>query len=168
MADERMEQAIVSEVLCTKSDAKITILQVPDRPGVAGKIFRALADSGVVVDMIVQNVSATGSTGVGHTDISLTVPRDQADLAALSLAQILDEVEATGWYVDNHSGRVALVGAGMKTHPQIVARVFDTLATAGINIEMISTSTIQVACVVAEDDVDRAAGLLRSAFGLDA
>jgi aspartate kinase len=157
-----MEQAILSGVTHDASEAKVTIEQVPDRPGVAATWFRALADAGVNVDMIVQNVSTAG-----RTDISFTVPRTDLSRAESCMDKIVVETEATGYRTDARIGRVSLVGAGMKTNPGIAAQMFEVLAAEGINIEMISTSTIRISCVVAEDDVEPAVRALHTAFGLD-
>jgi aspartate kinase len=157
-----MEQAILSGVTHDASEAKVTIEQVPDRPGVAATWFRALADAGVNVDMIVQNVSTAG-----HTDISFTVPRTDLSRAETVMEKIVVETEARGYRTDARIGRVSLVGAGMKTNPGIAAQMFEVMAAEGINIEMISTSTIRISCVVAEDDVEPAVRALHTAFGLD-
>ena len=157
-----MEQAIISGVTHDASEAKVTIEQVPDRPGVAATWFRALADAGVNVDMIVQNVSTDG-----HTDISFTVPRTDLSRAESCMEKIVVETEARGYRTDARIGRVSLIGAGMKTHPGIAAQMFEIMAAEGINIEMISTSTIRISCVVAEDDVERAVRALHTEFGLD-
>jgi len=161
-AMESMEQAIISGVTHDISEAKVTIEQVPDRPGIAATVFRDLADAGVNVDMIVQNVSTAG-----HTDISFTVPRSDSPKATQCMEKIIVDTEATGYRTDRHIGRVSLVGAGMKTHPGIAAKMFEVLAAEGVNIEMISTSTIRISCVVGEDDVERAVRALHAAFGLD-
>jgi aspartate kinase len=158
-ATESMEQAIISGVTHDISEAKVTIEQVPDRPGIAATVFRDLADAGVNVDMIVQNVSTEG-----HTDISFTVPRADTDQASRCMEKIVVDTEASGYRTDERIGRVSLVGAGMKTHPGIAAKMFETLAAEGVNIEMISTSTIRISCVVAEDDVERAVRALHGAF----
>jgi aspartate kinase len=161
-ATESMEQAIISGVTHDISEAKVTIEQVPDRPGVAATIFRDLAEAGINVDMIVQNVSTAG-----HTDISFTLPRADVQRAAQCMEKITVETEASGFRTDERIGRVSLVGAGMKTHPGVAAKMFETLATEGVNIEMISTSTIRISCVVAEDDVERAVRALHATFELD-
>ncbi|HEY5076228.1 MAG TPA: aspartate kinase [Acidimicrobiia bacterium] len=161
-AIEAMEQAIISGVTHDTTEAKVTIEQVPDRPGIAATIFRDLAEAGINVDMIVQNVSSAG-----HTDISFTVPRADVERAARCMEKIVVDTEASGFGTDERIGRVSLIGAGMKTHPGIAARMFETLAREGVNIEMISTSTIRISCVVAEDDVERAVRSLHAAFGLD-
>jgi aspartate kinase len=159
---ESMEQAIISGVTHDTSEAKFTIEQVPDRPGVAATVFRDLAEAGINVDMIVQNVSTEG-----HTDISFTAPRADVSNTERCMEKVLVDTEASGFRTDEKIGRVSLVGAGMKTHPGIAAKMFETLATEGVNIEMISTSTIRISCVVAEDDVERAVQALHAAFGLD-
>jgi len=156
---ESLERAIISGIAHDTSEAKATILGVPDRPGIAARVFRPLADAGVNVDMIVQNVSTEG-----HTDISFTVPRADTDQAARCMEKIVVDTEASGYRTDERIGRVSLVGAGMKTHPGIAAKMFETLAAEGVNIEMISTSTIRISCVVAEDDVERAVRALHGAF----
>jgi aspartate kinase len=159
--DVTMEQAIISGVTDDVSEAKITIAQVPDRPGIAAKVFRALADEAVNVDMIVQNVSTEG-----HTDISFTLPRADLKSAARVMDKVVDEVEARGYTCDEHIGRVSLIGAGMKTHPGIAAKMFEILSVEGVNIEMISTSSIRISCVVQENDVPRAVRALHDAFEL--
>ena len=157
-----MEEAIISGVTHDVSEAKITIEQVPDRPGVAASVFRALAEDGVNVDMIVQNVSTAG-----HTDISFTVPRTDLAKTAVVMDKIVVDTEARGYRSDAEVGRVSLVGAGMKTHPGVAAKMFETLADEGINIEMISTSTIRISCVVRDSDVEPAVRTLHRAFGLE-
>ncbi len=161
-AVEAMEQAIISGVTHDTGEAKVTIERVPDRPGIAATIFRDLAEAGINVDMIVQNVSSAG-----HTDISFTVPRADVERTAQCMEKIVVDTESSGFRTDELIGRVSLIGAGMKTHPGIAAKMFETLAHEGVNIEMISTSTIRISCVVAEDDVERAVRSLHSAFGLD-
>ena len=160
--DPTMEQAIVSAVTHDTSEAKITVPGVPDRPGIAGTLFRRLAELDVNVDMIVQNVSADGVT-----DISFTVPRGQLDASRAVAQGLADEIGAGAVTSDEGIGRVSLVGAGMKTNPGVAATMFETLGASGVNIEMISTSAIRVSCVVREDDVIRAVAVLHDAFGLD-
>ncbi|MGI8664072.1 MAG: aspartate kinase [Acidimicrobiales bacterium] len=160
--DPSMEQAIVSAVVHDTSEAKVTLAGVPDEPGIAALVFRALADAGVNVDMIVQNVSEHGVT-----DISFTVPRDDLELAASITGTLAVAIEATGVSTDANIAKVSLVGAGMKSNPGVAATMFETLANAGVNIEMISTSAIRVSCVVAEPDVESAVQILHTAFGLD-
>jgi aspartate kinase len=160
--EDSMEQAIISGVTHDVSEAKVTITRVPDRPGVAAKLFRTLADESVNVDMIVQNVSSAG-----HTDISFTVPREDLTRATKVMDTIVDDLEAAGVTHDADIGRVSLVGAGMKTHPGVAAEMFEVLAKEGINIEMISTSSIRISCVVAARDVEPAVRALHAAFGLE-
>ncbi|MGH9153182.1 MAG: aspartate kinase [Acidimicrobiales bacterium] len=156
-----MEQAIVSAVVQDTSEAKVTVTNVPDKPGIAAKLFRSLADEHVNVDMIVQNVSLDGTT-----DISFTV--EKADLpVGLEVCQAhADEIGAADVIADAAIATVSLIGAGMKTHPGITATMFETLAGEGINIEMISTSPIRISCVVRADAVERAVQALHAAFGL--
>jgi aspartate kinase len=159
--DDTMEQAIVSAVTHDTSESKLTVSGVQDRPGIAAKLFRALADEGVNVDVIVQNVSAHGST-----DISFTVPHEDVDRAVGVASNVAADLGASGVERDDAIARVSLVGAGMKSNPGVAATMFETLAEAGINIEMISTSAIRLSCVIREDDIERAVLLLHDAFGL--
>ena len=161
--DPSMEQAIVSAVVHDTSEAKVTLAGVPDEPGIAARVFRALADRDVNVDMIVQNVSDHGVT-----DISFTAPREHLAVAREVTQALADEIGATGVTTDDAIARVSLVGAGMKSNPGVAAAMFECLAGAGINIEMISTSAIRISCVVAEGDIERAVQELHTAFGLDA
>ena len=158
-----MEQAVVSGVTHDTSEAKITVGQVPDRPGIAAKLFRALADRGINVDMIVQNTSTAG-----HTDISFTAPKSDLTLATEVTQRVAGEIGAATVTSDANVARVSIVGAGMKTNPGVSATMFETLAGAGVNIEMISTSTIRLSCVIAGDQVETAVQALHTAFGLDA
>jgi aspartate kinase len=161
--DPSMEQAIISGVTHDTSEAKITIQEVPDRPGIAATIFRALADELVNVDMIVQNVSNVSQ----HTDVSFTVPTDDLARALQVMEKVQGEIDAAGVTHDPLIGRVSLVGAGMKSHPGVAATMFEVLSAEGVNIEMISTSAIRISCVVHEDDVPRAVQALHAAFHLD-
>jgi aspartate kinase len=159
--DSTMEQAIISGVSHDISEAKVTIRRVPDRPGVAAALFRALADETVNVDMIEQNVSLDG-----FTDISFTVPRDDLSRATTVMEKMVVETEASEFTHDPDIGRVSLVGAGMKTQPGVAAEMFEVLAAEGVNIEMISTSSIRISCVVREADVEKAVIALHHSFGL--
>jgi aspartate kinase len=158
-----MEQAIISGVSHDVSEAKVTIRRVPDRPGIAAALFRALADETVNVDMIEQNVSTQG-----YTDISFTVPRDELTRANDVVDKVVVDVEAGGSSCDAAIGRVSLVGAGMRSNPGVAAKMFETLAAENVNIGMISTSTIRISCVVQEDDVEKAVRALHAAFELEA
>ncbi len=156
-----MEQAIISGVTHDVSEAKATIFHVPDRPGIAAALFRALADENVNVDMIEQNVSTDG-----YTDISFTVPNDELARTADVVDKVVVDIEAGGANFDDSIGRVSLVGAGMRTNPGVAAQMFETLAAENVNIEMISTSTIRISCVVHERDVERAVQALHRSFEL--
>jgi aspartate kinase len=159
--DERMEQAIISGIAHDTSEAKVTVLGVPDRPGIAARVFRPLADEGINVDMIVQNVSADG-----RTDISFTLPKEDIHRATPILHATVGSVGASGIETDPDIGKVSLVGAGMKTHPGVAADMFDALADAEINIEVISTSSIRISCVVRASEVQRAVKVIHDKFEL--
>jgi aspartate kinase len=161
--DPTMEQPIISGVTHDTSEAKVTIFRVADRPGIAASVFRALADENVNVDMIEQNVSTEG-----HTDISFTVPHDELSRAVDVVDKVVVDIEAGGSSVDSAIGRVSLVGAGMRSNPGVAAKMFETLAAEDVNINMISTSTIRISCVVHEDDVEKAVRALHAAFELEA
>ncbi|MEX0796632.1 MAG: aspartate kinase [Acidimicrobiia bacterium] len=154
-----MEQAIISGIAHDRSEAKVSVNRLPDRPGVAASVFGPLADAGVNVDMIVQNVSHDGTT-----DISFTVTRSQVAEAERIAKDVAVEVGALSVDVDLEIGKVSLVGAGMKSHPGVAAHAFRALAEEGINIEMISTSTIRISCVVRADQVENAVKALHKAF----
>ncbi len=158
-----MEQPIISAITHDMSEIKLTVGGVPDRPGVAAKLFRALADVGVNVDMIVQNASDQGVT-----DISFTAPA--GDLAACldTTRALAPDIGASGVSADERIARVSVVGAGMKSNPGVAATMFETLAAAGINIEMISTSAIRISCVIDRAAVAQAIELLHDAYDLDA
>ena len=146
-------------IVAFASEAKVTVQAVPDRPGIAARVFRALADAGVNIDMIVQNVSEQGTT-----DISFTLPKTDLPAAEPILDVLAKEVEAGGVLYDPEIAKVSLVGAGMKSHPGVAADMFEALADAGINIEIISTSTIRVSCVVRAADVERAVQAVHERF----
>ena len=156
-----MEEAIVRGVAHDTSEAKVTVHGVPDKPGVAAGLFEPLAEAGVNVDMIVQNVSIEGAT-----DISFTVPRTLVGQATEITESVMREVGAEGVDVDDNIAKVSLVGAGMKTHMGIAGRMFRILSEHGINIEMISTSPIRISCVVRGDDVEAAVRSLHEGFHL--
>jgi aspartate kinase len=160
--DPTMEQAIISGVTYDTTEAKVTIEQVPDRPGIAATVFRALADEDVNVDLIVQNVSSAG-----HTDISFTVPNEELARTLSVMEKVVKETDASGFSNDPGIGRVSLVGAGMRTNPGVAAKMFETLGGEQVNIEMISTSSIRISCVVQESDVERSVRALHQAFELD-
>jgi aspartate kinase len=159
--DTRMEQAIISGIAHDTSEAKVTVKAVPDQPGVAARVFRPLADGSVNVDMIVQNSSEDGTT-----DIFFTVPKDDLGRAEPILQKVAAEVGAEGIETDSNIAKISLVGAGMKTHPGVAADMFDALADAGINIEIISTSSIRISCVIAAPEVERAVKAIHDKFEL--
>ncbi len=159
-----MEQAIIAGVAHDKSEAKVTIVGVPDRTGVAARIFQALADNDLNIDMIVQNVSAAAT---GLTDISFTLPKADGAEATTVLKKIQGEVGFASIQYDDTIGKLSLVGAGMRSHPGVTATFFAAMADAGVNIEMISTSEIRISVIVREDDLERAARAAHTAFGLD-
>ena len=161
--DEAMEQAIISGVAHDRSEAKITVVGVPDKVGEAARIFRAIAATDINIDMIVQNVSAAAT---GRTDISFTLPREDGQAAMTSLGQLQDEVGFESLLYDDRIGKVSLIGAGMRSHPGVSATFFGALADAGVNIEMISTSEIRISVVVDESDVAMAVGAAHQAFDL--
>jgi aspartate kinase len=160
-----MEQAIIAGVAHDRSEAKITVVGVPDKVGEAARIFEALASGEVNIDMVVQNISAAAT---GLTDISFTLPRADGHAAMESLARIQNEVGYDKLLYDDQIGKVSLIGAGMRSHPGITARFFAALASAGVNIEMISTSEIRISVIVDEAQVDAAVQATHSAFDLDA
>jgi len=159
--DASMEQAVVTAVTHDLSEAKVTVTGVPDKPGLAARLFRGLADRNINVDMIVQNVSLHGTT-----DISFTIP--ESDLAASTevCEALVPDLGATGVISDDDVARVSLIGVGMKTHPGVTALTFETLAALGINIEMISTSSIRISCLIRAEQAEQAVRALHAAFEL--
>jgi aspartate kinase len=163
MEDLPVEQALISGVAHDRSEAKITILSVPDEPGAAASIFRAVADAEINIDMIVQNVSTEASA---KTDISFTLPKDDGPSAMTALQRIQERVGFKGLLYDDHVGKVSLVGAGMRSHPGVTATFCEALALAGVNIEIISTSEIRISVVCRDTDLDKAVHALHDAFDL--
>jgi aspartate kinase len=162
---DEMEQAIISGVAHDVSEAKITVVGVPDQIGEAARIFGAIADAGINIDMIVQNVSA-GATG--RTDISFTLPGSDGERGLAALRGVKDVVGFEELLYDDRIGKVSLIGAGMRSHPGVTAKFFGALASAGVNIGMISTSEIRISVVVSQDDVDTAVNATHKAFDLEA
>ncbi len=162
---DQMEQAIISGVAHDRSEAKITVVGVPDKPGEAAAIFRAVSAAEINIDMIVQNISAAAT---GRTDISFTLPKSDGQTAMEALARIRDQVGFENLLYDDQVGKVSLIGAGMRSHPGVSATFFGALADSGVNIEMISTSEIRISVVVRGQDVDSAVTAVHSAFELDA
>ncbi|HEY6480096.1 MAG TPA: aspartate kinase [Streptosporangiaceae bacterium] len=163
MEEREMEQAIISGVAHDRSEAKLTVVGVPDKVGVAARIFRAVAGASINLDMIVQNVSAAAT---GRTDISFTLPREDGQAAMTTLRALQAEVGFDSLLYDDQIGKVSLIGAGMRSNPGVSATFFGALAEAGVNIEMISTSEIRISVVVDESDVNVAVEAAHSAFEL--
>ncbi len=162
--EEMLEAPIITGIAHDKSESKLTIVGVPDKPGLAAAIFGAVAEAGLNIDMIVQNVSAS-ATGV--TDISFTLPKEDGPTGLRALQRIQADLGLGQILFDDQVGKISVVGAGMKSNPGVSAKVFRALADAGVNVEMISTSEIRISVVVREDDVDAAVRALHTSFGLD-
>ncbi len=160
-----MEQAIISGIAHDKSEAKVTIVGVPDRAGVAARIFQSIADADINIDMIVQNVSAAAT---GLTDISFTLPRTDGSKATGIVQKLQGEIGFQSIQYDDQIGKLSLIGAGMRSHPGVTATFFAAMAEAGVNIEMISTSEIRISIVCRQADLDRAVKAAHTAFELDA
>jgi aspartate kinase len=162
---ENVEQPIIAGVAHDRSEAKVTVVGVPDKPGEAALIFETIADAAINIDMIVQNVSAAAT---GLTDISFTLPKSDGRRAMDALDAQQGAIGFESLRYDDEIGKVSLVGAGMRTHPGVSASFFRALAEAGVNVEMISTSEIRISVVTRADDVDAAVTAVHTAFGLDA
>ena len=162
---DQMEQAIISGIAHDKSEAKITIVGVPDRTGVAARIFQAIADNDINIDMIVQNVSAAAT---GLTDISFTLPKSEGANATQILQKLQGEVGFASILYDDQVGKISLVGAGMRSHPGVTATFFAAMAEAGINIEMITTSEIRISIICRVTDLEKGVRAAHTAFQLDA
>ena len=157
-----MEQAIISGIAHDKSEAKVTIVGVPDRTGVAARIFQSIADADINIDMIVQNVSAAAT---GLTDISFTLPKTEGANATSILQKIQGEIGFQSIQYDDQIGKLSLVGAGMRSHPGVTATFFAAMAQAGVNIEMISTSEIRISIVCRVADLDNAVRAAHTEIG---
>ena len=162
--DQKVEQAIISGVAHDTSEAKVTVVGVPDKPGEAASIFRAIADAEINIGMIVQNVSAATT---GLTDISFTLPKTEGRKAIDALEKAKSVIGFESLRYDDQIGKISLVGAGMKTNPGVTAGFFEALSDAGVNIELISTSEIRISVVTRADDVPEAVRAVHTAFGLD-
>jgi aspartate kinase len=160
---KKVEQAIISGVAHDLGEAKVTVAGVPDKPGEAAAIFRAIADAQVNIDMVVQNVS--GATG--RTDVSFTLPKQDGPAAMTALERVRERIGFEGLLYDDHIGKVSLIGVGMRSHPGVTARMFEALAEAGVNIELISTSEIRISVVCRDIDVPAAVQAVHTAFDLD-
>ena len=163
MEDLTVEQAIISGVAHDRSEVKVTVVGVPDKPGEAAAIFRELADSEINIDMIVQNIS-TG--GTGRTDVSFTLPATDGPTAIAALQKVQALVGFDQLLYDDHVGKLSLVGAGMRSHPGVSAKFFTALSDAGVNVEMISTSEIRISVVCRDTDLDTAVRAVHDAFEL--
>jgi aspartate kinase len=161
---DNVEAPIIAGVAHDRSEAKITVVGVPDHPGTAAVIFQAVADAEINIDMIVQNVSAVET---GLTDISFTLPMTDGTIGVQALKRIQPSVGFASLLYDDHIGKLSLVGAGMRSHPGVSATFFKALASAGVNIEMISTSEIRVSVITRDDQLDDAVRAVHTAFGLD-
>lgn len=160
--DEQMEGVLISGVALDMDEVKVTLERVPDRPGVAATVFKAIADDEISIDMIVQNISHEGAT-----DVSFTAPRTDLPRLQGLMERLVKEVGADRFSIDDDIAKVALVGAGMKSHPGVAADMFNALAGESINIEMISTSPIRISCVIRRSDGERAVQVIHGRFGLD-
>jgi aspartate kinase len=159
--EEIMETAVVSGVAYNKGEAKITIVKVPDRPGIAAKIFKPLSDANIVVDVIVQNVSVTG-----HTDLTYTVGRSDYKKAMMITEAVAREISADKVVGNDKIAKVSIVGLAMRSHSGVATKVFETLASEGVNILGINTSEIKISCLIEEKYTELAVRVLHKAFGL--
>ncbi len=159
--DEAMESVRVRGVTCDNQTAKVTLRNVPDQPGTVAQVFTPLAEAGVNVDVILQNVSEQGTT-----DVTFTVGRGDVNEARTIIEGVIANVGTEGLNIDDRVAKVSLVGAGMRSHAGVAARAFQVLGEAGINIQMINTSEIKISCVIHEKDAERAVQLLHAAFDL--
>lgn len=161
--DIPMEDPILTGVAHDRSEAKVTIVGIPDIPGYAAKVFRAVADADINIDMVLQNVSKIEG---GKTDITFTCPRDSGPVAVEKLESLKGEIGFSQVLYDDHVGKVSLIGAGMRSHPGVTATFCETLAGVGVNIELISTSEIRISVLVRDTELDKAVLALHEAFGL--
>lgn len=157
-----METVLVSGITYNKDEAKISLLRVPDKPGIASQLFSPLSDANITVDMIIQNVSHDGLT-----DLTFTVPKTDYKKALKLVEEVGKNIDAAGFQGDEHIAKVSIVGVGMRSHSGIASKMFETLSREGINIEMISTSEIKVSCVIDAKYTELAVRVLHQAFGLD-
>jgi aspartate kinase len=158
----KMEDVVVSAVTFDKNQVKLSILEIPDKPGIAAKIFVALAKSGINVDMIVQSTATEN-----YNDISFTVSRTELKKALSILARVKRNLNAKGVIYEDDVAKLSIVGVGMRSHSGVAAKMFSALAKAGVNIEMISTSEIKISCIIKETEVKKSVLVLHKAFGLN-
>ena len=159
-----MEAPIIAGVAHDRSEAKITVVGVPDHPGKAAQIFRVVAEAEANIDMIVQNVSAAAT---GRTDISFTLPKADGQGVVQALDRVRADIGFESLQYDDHIGKLSLIGAGMRSNPGVSATFFRALSDAGVNIEMISTSEIRISVVTRDDQLDDGVRAVHTAFGLD-
>ncbi len=160
--DSNMEQPLVSGIMYDKNQAKITLKEVPDQPGIAANIFEPIAAAGLSVDMIIQNISAEG-----HTDLSFTLGREELDEAMMIMDKVAKKIRAVNVSADSKISKISIVGAGMRSHSGVAARIFKSLSKEKINILMISTSEIKVSCIIEQKHTKAAVNALHKAFDLD-
>ena len=160
--DPKMEQPVVSGIMCDKNQAKITLKEVPDQPGIAANIFEALASASISVDMIIQNVSEQG-----HTDLSFTLAREELEEAMVIMKKVAKKIHATQVIADSKIVKLSIVGAGMRSHSGVAAQIFKTLSAINVNILMISTSEIKVSCIIEQKSSKLAATALHDVFKLE-
>jgi len=158
-----MENVVIRGVSVERNQAKVTITNVPDKPGVAAKVFTAIAGAGVGIDMIVQNVSVSGTT-----DISFTLNKDELPKARIALNPLIKEIGAKDLIAQDGIAKLSVVGIGMRSHSGVAAKLFEALSQGGVNIQMISTSEIKIAVILDESKIDHAANVAHEAFGLGA
>ena len=163
MEDIPVEEAILTGVAHDRSEAKVTVVGLDDRPGYAAKVFRAVADAEINIDMVLQNVSKVET---GKTDITFTCPKELGPIAVEKLSTLKEEIGFSSILYDDHIGKVSLVGAGMKSHPGVTATFCEALSEAGVNIELISTSEIRISVLCRDTELDRAVRVLHDAFDL--
>ena len=160
--DSNMEQPLVSGIMYDKNQAKITLKEVPDQPGIAANIFEPIAAAGLSVDMIIQNISAKG-----HTDLSFTLDREELNEAMMIMEKVAKKIRAVKVSADSKISKISIVGAGMRSHSGVAARIFKSLSKEKINILMISTSEIKVSCIIEQKHTKAAVNVLHNAFELD-
>lgn len=163
MEEIPLEQALLTGVAHDRSEAKVTVVGLPDEPGFAAKVFRAVADAEINIDMVLQNISKVET---GKTDITFTLPKSEGARAVEMLTKRQDEIGFSQVLYDDHIGKVSLVGAGMKSHPGVTATFCEALAKAGVNIDLISTSEIRISVLVKDTELDEAVKVLHKAFDL--
>jgi aspartate kinase len=163
MEDIPVEEAILTGVAHDRSEAKVTVVGLDDKPGYAARVFRAVADAEINIDMVLQNVSKVET---GKTDITFTCPKELGPIAVEKLSTLKEEIGFSSILYDDHIGKVSLVGAGMKSHPGVTATFCEALSEAGVNIELISTSEIRISVLCRDTELDRAVRVLHDAFDL--